>query len=233
MTGNPSTDAAPSRVNCRSSTRRRRFQVDGLANDAEKLEKRHHPGNDSFRHKNRSPSPVSLESGGSRSDGAEEESYISEVEYTDVEWASPDDEEIEEDDDDLNAEDTDDFATDMYDDTELEDSGEFERENSTLPDRLWQAMFPFQREGVRWAIAKRGGSVLIGDEMGLGKTVSALAISSYYKHWWPLLIITPASVLLNWRKELLYWIGDTLDGEREQALCILNNGKSTFNPAAR
>lgn len=33
---------------------------------------------------------------------------------------------------------------------------------------------PFQREGVRFALA-RGGRALIGDEMGLGKTVQALA----------------------------------------------------------
>ena len=45
-------------------------------------------------------------------------------------------------------------------------------------------MFPFQREGVRFGLA-RGGRVLIGDQMGLGKTVQALALMACYRDEWP------------------------------------------------
>lgn len=38
------------------------------------------------------------------------------------------------------------------------------------------------------------GRCLIADEMGLGKTFQALAIASYYRHDWPLLIVTTASM---------------------------------------
>lgn len=35
---------------------------------------------------------------------------------------------------------------------------------------------------------------MIADDMGLGKTLQALAIASYYKTDWPLLIITTTSM---------------------------------------
>ena len=44
-----------------------------------------------------------------------------------------------------------------------------------IPETLRDAMFPFQREGVKFGLA-RGGRVLIGDQMGLGKTIQALAL---------------------------------------------------------
>jgi len=39
-----------------------------------------------------------------------------------------------------------------------------------LDKTLEQKLMPFQREGVRFALA-RGGRCLIGDQMGLGKTI--------------------------------------------------------------
>ena len=41
-----------------------------------------------------------------------------------------------------------------------------------VPAKLREALFPFQREGVKFAL-RRGGRCLIGDEMGLGKTLQA------------------------------------------------------------
>lgn len=46
----------------------------------------------------------------------------------------------------------------------------------TLIDRL----FPYQKDGVRFAL-ERDGRVLLADEMGLGKSVQALTIARYYK----------------------------------------------------
>lgn len=70
---------------------------------------------------------------------------------------------------------------------------------------LWQTLMPFQREGVQYAISKRG-KVLIGDDMGLGKTLQGLATAYYYRAEWPLLIITPSSLKHTWREAVLRWI---------------------------
>lgn len=45
----------------------------------------------------------------------------------------------------------------------------------------------------RFGIARRG-RCMIADDMGLGKTFQALAIASYYKHNWPLLVVTTSSM---------------------------------------
>lgn len=52
----------------------------------------------------------------------------------------------------------------------------------------------------------RNGKVLIGDEMGLGKTVQAISMAWYFKADWPLLIICPSSLKLNWSLELEKWL---------------------------
>ena len=39
---------------------------------------------------------------------------------------------------------------------------------------------------------------MLADDMGLGKTVQAIAISTYYRREWPLLVICPSSVRLVW-----------------------------------
>ena len=44
----------------------------------------------------------------------------------------------------------------------------------------------------------RGGRVLIADDMGLGKTLQAIAVMSYYRSDWPLLVVCPSSVRLTW-----------------------------------
>ena len=78
-----------------------------------------------------------------------------------------------------------------------------------LADRIDQEMidkmFPFQREGAKFAIRKNG-RCLIGDDMGLGKTVQALAVASWFKEDWPVLIVCPASVAVNWKNNVLQWL---------------------------
>lgn len=49
----------------------------------------------------------------------------------------------------------------------------------------------------RYAL-KRGGRVLIADDMGLGKTLQAIAVMSYYRSDWPLLVVCPSSVRFTW-----------------------------------
>lgn len=66
-------------------------------------------------------------------------------------------------------------------------------------------LFPFQAKGVEFIEAKNGRA-LIGDEMGLGKTVQALAWLQKHPAKRPVIIIVPASLKLNWKKEALAWM---------------------------
>ncbi|EGT35736.1 hypothetical protein CAEBREN_29645 [Caenorhabditis brenneri] len=66
---------------------------------------------------------------------------------------------------------------------------------------LIQKLFPYQKEGVIFAL-ERNGRILLADEMGLGKSVQALTIARYYKSDWPLLIVCPASVKGAWKKQI-------------------------------
>lgn len=70
---------------------------------------------------------------------------------------------------------------------------------------LQKELFPFQKEGVSF-IESRGGKVLIGDEMGLGKTAQALAWLQLHPELRPVVIIVPASLKLNWLKEISIWM---------------------------
>ena len=49
-----------------------------------------------------------------------------------------------------------------------------------MPQHLRQALMPFQRVGVHFAL-RREGKVLLADEMGVGKTVQAIAMASCYR----------------------------------------------------
>lgn len=66
-------------------------------------------------------------------------------------------------------------------------------------------LYPYQERGVNWLrmIAGEGLGCILGDEMGLGKTlqVIALAVSEIQSGRSGCLIIAPATLLENWRRE--------------------------------
>mmetsp|Transcript_28148 Transcript_28148/g.45196 ORF Transcript_28148/g.45196 Transcript_28148/m.45196 type:complete len:935 (-) Transcript_28148:1633-4437(-) len=64
---------------------------------------------------------------------------------------------------------------------------------------------PFQKQGVAFTV-KNKGRVMICDEMGLGKTIQGIAFALAYRKEWPVLIIAPSSVKLNWADECEKWI---------------------------
>lgn len=72
---------------------------------------------------------------------------------------------------------------------------------SPIEDKLRHKLMPFQEDGVRFGISRRG-RCMIADDMGLGKTFQALAIASYYRHDWPLLIVTTSSMRETWQNKI-------------------------------
>ena len=77
---------------------------------------------------------------------------------------------------------------------------------SILSEAFERRLFPFQREGIAFAVAA-GGRCLIADEMGLGKTAQSIGVLGHFAAGGelPALIVVPASVKLNWASELEKW----------------------------
>ncbi|MDO5701768.1 MAG: DEAD/DEAH box helicase [Lachnospiraceae bacterium] len=65
----------------------------------------------------------------------------------------------------------------------------------------------YQRFGAQYALHQK--KVLLGDEMGLGKTIQAIAVMAHLMSTCPgsrFLIICPASVMINWQREIRKFI---------------------------
>ncbi|KAI3953780.1 hypothetical protein MKW98_017604 [Papaver atlanticum] len=74
-----------------------------------------------------------------------------------------------------------------------------------LPRVLYDALLPFQVDGVRFGL-RRGGRCLIADEMGLGKTLQAIAIACCFIDEGPILVVCPAILRFSWAEELERWL---------------------------
>ncbi|HXH05388.1 MAG TPA: DEAD/DEAH box helicase [Vicinamibacterales bacterium] len=72
------------------------------------------------------------------------------------------------------------------------------------------AYMPFQRAGIAYAILKAQSEgyhgILFGDDMGLGKTIQAIGAMNADPAPFPALVICPASLKINWRRELEKWL---------------------------
>jgi SWI/SNF-related matrix-associated actin-dependent regulator 1 of chromatin subfamily A len=75
---------------------------------------------------------------------------------------------------------------------------------------------PYQRAGIAYAQARR--DTLIGDEMGLGKTVETIGLINAEPSIERVLVICPASLKINWRRELERWL------VRPMSIGIANGG---------
>ena len=82
-------------------------------------------------------------------------------------------------------------------------------------------LYPYQKAGVKYLRDTK--CAILGDEMGLGKTPQALAALQVARAY-PALIISPASVRPNWRKEAEKWLPG-------RTICYLSSGKSEVTEA--
>lgn len=67
-------------------------------------------------------------------------------------------------------------------------------------------LFPFQADTVAQVIDRFKGRALVALDMGLGKTPIALACVKFYAQW-PVIVVCPASLRLNWALEIKNWLG--------------------------
>ncbi|CAI0548425.1 unnamed protein product [Linum tenue] len=74
-----------------------------------------------------------------------------------------------------------------------------------MPDCIESKLMPFQRDGVRF-ILQHGGRVLLADEMGLGKTLQAIAAAACVRDSWPVLVLSPSSLRLQWATMIQQWL---------------------------
>lgn len=58
--------------------------------------------------------------------------------------------------------------------------------------------FPYQKQGIAYALQKK--RCFFGDQPGLGKTLQAIGAAFIAKSW-PVLVICPASLKINWQRE--------------------------------
>lgn len=77
-----------------------------------------------------------------------------------------------------------------------------------IPAPPGKSYLPYQEKGIRYCLGGRG--TILADEMGLGKTVQAIGVinAMQAERTAPLdvLIIAPAGLILNWRREAQSWV---------------------------
>ena len=80
--------------------------------------------------------------------------------------------------------------------------------DSALDNLLTVRLYPYQREGIRFAF--KAGKAILADEMGLGKTVQAIAAAEIYLREGMadnVLVVCPTSLKYQWKKEIEKFTG--------------------------
>ena len=80
--------------------------------------------------------------------------------------------------------------------------------NILIPGPAGLSYLGYQRAGIGFALEcfKSGRGCLLGDEMGLGKTIQAIGCINAEASIQRVLVLCPASLKLNWARELSRWL---------------------------
>ncbi|KRX03262.1 P-loop containing nucleoside triphosphate hydrolase [Pseudocohnilembus persalinus] len=97
-----------------------------------------------------------------------------------------------------------------------------------LPIELKQKLYAYQKQGIEFGL-RNLGRILIGDEMGVGKTIQSIALAYCYYEKWPLLVVSPSSLRLNWKDEILMWLPDI----KENQVQVISKGKEQVKKEAK
>ena len=83
----------------------------------------------------------------------------------------------------------------------------FQSAELPLSSSLESALRPYQKDGVRWlwTLASNGLGGILADDMGLGKSLEMIAFLSLLKEKENILIISPKSLIYNWKNEFEKW----------------------------
>jgi SNF2 family DNA or RNA helicase len=66
------------------------------------------------------------------------------------------------------------------------------------------SLLEYQEAGVEYAAAHR--RTFIADEMGLGKTIQAIAAIEHIPNSYPVVVVCPPNLVLNWKSEYTKWL---------------------------
>ncbi len=94
-----------------------------------------------------------------------------------------------------------------------------------IPSPTGLEYLPYQRAGIAYAASRP--ATLIADEMGLGKTIEAIGVINADTTIKKVLVVCPASLRLNWRRELEKWL------TRPMGVAIVTGGKPKDWPAGQ
>jgi SNF2 family DNA or RNA helicase len=105
-------------------------------------------------------------------------------------------------------------------------------DDAALDRLLTVPLYPYQREGVRFAFTR--GKSIIADEMGLGKTIQAIATAELLRREGfieTVLIMCPTSLKYQWKKEIERFTGATVlvvEGDHLARTRAYNSPKATY-----
>ncbi|MCR5395388.1 MAG: DEAD/DEAH box helicase [Bacteroidales bacterium] len=103
-----------------------------------------------------------------------------------------------------------------------------------VPDTLNATLRDYQLEGFRWMdrLTYWGAGACLADDMGLGKTIQTIAYLLYKQSDGPSMVVAPASVVPNWKKELARFaptlqvcmLNELASAERSEAVAQATSG---------
>jgi len=83
-------------------------------------------------------------------------------------------------------------------------------DHSKIAPKLWETLFPYQKEGVQQIIDNYASRCLLADDMGLGKTFQALGFISYHLNTNAdsirVLVVCPSYLRYHWQHALKEWL---------------------------